>query len=174
MTPTIGKITPIIRKYQRKIFEYFGTFTRSILSMFEMTLANWPTVCRTLGEEVSEWFVLFCLLHKILIGSAAVGIINGVFMQETFKVASTDDQIMVRQNKRAAEVHRNKMLTLFDLLDSSHDGSIGPEEFLAIGHIPEVKFWLASMDLETDDLSTLFRLLDANSSGKINGSDTLV
>jgi len=31
---------------RREVFEYFGTFTRAVLSTFEMTLANWPIACR--------------------------------------------------------------------------------------------------------------------------------
>merc|ERR1712078_260290 len=62
---------------RRQVFEYFGTFTRAMLSMFEMTLANWPPICRLLSEQVSEYFVAFCLLHKLTVGFAVVGIING-------------------------------------------------------------------------------------------------
>lgn len=65
-----------------------------------------------------EWFMLLCILHKLVIGFAVVGVINGVFiqaatrkllgpvfgseklldfLQETFKVASSDNQIMMRR-----------------------------------------------------------------------------
>lgn len=37
-----------------EMYDFFGTFTRSLLSMFELTLANWPPVTRLLMEEVSE------------------------------------------------------------------------------------------------------------------------
>eukprot|EP00971_Amphidinium_carterae_P103004 2038756-Amphidinium_carterae.1 len=36
-------ITPEARM---AVYEYFGTFSRSLLSLFEMTLANWPPVAR--------------------------------------------------------------------------------------------------------------------------------
>ncbi|CAK0797615.1 unnamed protein product, partial [Prorocentrum cordatum] len=39
---------------KKATFEYFGTFSRALLSTFEMTLANWPPVCRLLMENVSE------------------------------------------------------------------------------------------------------------------------
>ena len=35
-----------------------------------------------------------------------IGVINGVFMQETFKVASTDDSIMLRQKDREVRTSR--------------------------------------------------------------------
>ena len=41
------------------VYTYFGTFSRSLLTMFEITLANWPPVCRALTENVTEpWFGL--------------------------------------------------------------------------------------------------------------------
>merc|ERR1719421_2562756 len=50
---------------QRAVFRYFGTFSRGMLSMFELTMGNFPPIAWTLSEKVSEWFILFCLLHKL-------------------------------------------------------------------------------------------------------------
>jgi hypothetical protein len=152
----------------QEVYEYFGTFTRCFLSMFEIALANWPPVIRLLTEEISEWFVLFGIVHKLTIGFAVVGVINGVILQETFKVASTDDIIMVRQRKRAAEVLKRKMVNLMEALDHSGDGLLDFDEFAIIANHPEVKLWMGAMDIETDDLPTLFQLLDANGDGAVS------
>merc|ERR1719172_428822 len=85
---------------RRAVFEYFGTFSRAMLSMFEITLANWPPVCRLLSENVSEYFMFFAVCHKLTIGLAVVGVINGVFMQETFKIASSGDGNIMREKER--------------------------------------------------------------------------
>jgi len=158
---------------QHEIYKYFGTFSRSLLSMFEMTLANWPPICRLLSEEVSEWFMVFCVLHKLTIGFAVVGVINGVFMQETFKVASTDDIIMVRQKAKAAMRHRKNMQDLFDGLDSSGDGKVNRKEFRALASYPVVQAWLASMEIRTDDLDTMFQLMDTDGSDGITFEEML-
>ena len=42
--------------------------------MFEVTLANWPPAARLLAENVSEWFMLFGVLHKLAIGFAVVSV----------------------------------------------------------------------------------------------------
>lgn len=44
--------------------------------MFEITLANWPPVSRLLAENVSEWFMLFGVLHKLAIGFAVVSVVS--------------------------------------------------------------------------------------------------
>jgi Ca2+-binding EF-hand superfamily protein len=149
------------------LFQYFGTFTRCLLSMFEITLGNWPPVARLLQDHVSEWFMIFSILHKMTIGFAVIGVINGVILQETFKVAGTDNIIMVRQKKKMAAIGREKMRRLFEALDVEGTGELSFEEFSTVATDPDVKFWLSSMDIEMDDLLTLFELIDEDHSGHI-------
>jgi len=150
---------------RRDVYKYFGTFSRSFLSMFELTFANWPTVCRLLTENVTEWFMVFCLLHKLTVGFAVLGVINGVFVQETFKVAATDDTIMVRQKEQAARVHAEKMSCLFREADEDGDGVLSLDEFRNVVADPLVRLWLASMGLDSRDVDTLFRLIDDGDGG---------
>lgn len=49
---------------KEELFLYFGTCTRSLLTMFEITLGNWPPVARLLQDHVHEAFVAFSILHK--------------------------------------------------------------------------------------------------------------
>jgi Ca2+-binding EF-hand superfamily protein len=135
--------------------------------MFEITLGNWPPVARLLSEHVSQWFIIFSVLHKMSIGFAVIGVINGVILQETFKVAGTDNVIMVRQKKKLAQIGREKMLRLFEALDADLSGTLSFEEFIIVANDPDVRFWLSSMDIEMDDLQTLFDLIDEDASGYI-------
>merc|ERR1719428_1605785 len=84
-------------------FEYFGTYWRAMVSLFELMLANWPTVCRFLMEEVHEVFGWLVVAYKLLVGFGVVGVINGVFIQETFSVAQSDEYIMIRSRLRQME-----------------------------------------------------------------------
>jgi len=166
MSPSNMSAAELLKKHQ--MYEYFGTTTRCLLSMFELALANWAPVTRLLSEEFSEWFMFICVAHKLTIGFAVIGVINGVILQETFKVAATDDMIMVRQKKRQGETIRKKMDKLFEALDHSGDGVLDYSEFEIIASQPEVKLWLGSMDIETDDIQTLFNLIDQDHSGFIS------
>lgn len=152
----------------QKMYEYFGTTSRCFLTMFELTLANWAPAVRLLTEEISEWFTPICLTFKLTIGFAVVGVINGVILQETFRVAATDDFIMVRQTKRAQLALRQKMQVLFAALDRSEDGEVDFNEFQIISCHPDVMHWLSSMDIETSDLRTLFDLVDIDGNGSIS------
>lgn len=156
---------------QIKIYWYFGTFTRSLLSLFEMTLANWPPVARLLLENVTEFWVPVCLFHKLTMGFAVVGVINGVLMQETFKVAHMDDTVMVREKQRAMRAHLAKMSLLFDEADTSGDGRLDLEEFKSILDDYEVKIWLAAMDLDVSDVEELFQMLDDGQDGHLSAEE---
>jgi len=143
-----------------EVFQFFGTFARTMLTMFEITLGNWMPPCRALVENVSEWYMLFFVLHKLLIGFSVVGVITGVFIQETFKVATTDDKIMVMQRERAVRAHTKKMKALFEHADSSGDGFLDKNEFKSVMALPSVRTWLAAMELDVDDVDHLFTLID--------------
>merc|ERR1712194_173914 len=102
-------------------------------------------------------------MHKISIGFAGVAIINGVFIQETFKVASSDDVLMVRQRERANRLHAQKMKRLFheaDVVDV--DGLISKEEWVSLLLDPQVKNWLGSMELDACDAINVFSLIDTS------------
>jgi hypothetical protein len=162
-----ASLSPDDLEVHQKMYEYFGTFSRCALSMFEIVLGNWPPVARLLSENVSEWFTIISVIHRFAIGFAIVGVINGVILQETFKVAATDDLIMVRQKKKMAENNRSKMDGLFRALGSP-DGTVTFTEFSKIAEDDIIKTWLQSMDVETDDLETLFKMIDLDGSGCIS------
>ena len=68
--------------------------------------------------------MLFCLMHKLIIGFAVIGVINGVFLQETMKIAASDPDILKRQKRKAKERNSKQMNELFQHLDTSGDGVV--------------------------------------------------
>ncbi|CAE7213709.1 Scn11a [Symbiodinium sp. CCMP2592] len=156
---------------QQRVFMYFGTFTRSFLSLFELTLANWAPVCRVLLEEVNEWWVVFCLLHKFTVGFAVVGVINAVLMQETFKVAYLDDTVMVREKMRTMRAHVAKMSELFHEADTSGDGKLDLNEFKRILKKQEVRVWLSAMELDVSHPEELFKMLNTAGDGRLSADE---
>eukprot|EP00928_Gymnodinium_smaydae_P069248 TRINITY_DN5266_c0_g2_i1.p1 TRINITY_DN5266_c0_g2~~TRINITY_DN5266_c0_g2_i1.p1 ORF type:complete len:543 (+),score=68.80 TRINITY_DN5266_c0_g2_i1:50-1678(+) len=152
---------------QTLVFTYYGTFLRSYFTLWEITLGNWPPACRILAENVSEYFFTWGLIHKLIFGFAFVAIINGVFIQETFKVTARDDVLMVRQKQARLKHHIMKMRRLLAHADTDGDGQISLQEWEKLMDDPGVKLWLASMDLEVYDARLIFQLCDTSSDGYI-------
>ena len=113
MTFVAGSFFDFSVQEQTQLFEYFGTFPRAMLTMFQMTLGTWVPVARILQEVVSPAFNVITILHKVTVGFACIGVINGVFMQETMRVAQTDDVIMMRDVARKEKIHGKKMQDFF-------------------------------------------------------------
>lgn len=143
-----------------KAFEYFGSFSRTLLTMFEVTLGNWVPVARFLHENISEWFGPCMLIYRCIVGFAFVKVITGIFINETFKVAAADDELMIMQKERQIRKHVEKMHLLFMEADDSGDGYLSKEEFYEVMKDPRVKSWLAAMDLEVRDAELVFNLVD--------------
>jgi hypothetical protein len=157
---------------RRQLWIYFGTFSRSLFTMFELTFANWPPVARLLTENVHECFMVLTVVYKMTLGFAIVAVINGVFMQETFKAAALDDNIMVRQRSRAAEIHRDKMTRLFKSVDTSDDGLISLREFADFFRDKELKLWLTALECpiasNVSEVEKIFAFLDTDCDGQIS------
>eukprot|EP00928_Gymnodinium_smaydae_P024139 TRINITY_DN19632_c0_g1_i1.p1 TRINITY_DN19632_c0_g1~~TRINITY_DN19632_c0_g1_i1.p1 ORF type:complete len:565 (-),score=51.62 TRINITY_DN19632_c0_g1_i1:102-1796(-) len=153
-----------------EVFELFGTFVRSLYSMFELSLGNFAPVGRVLADNCSEWFFVACILHKITVGFAVVGVINAIVLQETFKAASTDDALMVRQRKRQEAGLRKKLKAFFNALDVGHNEVMTLDSLLQLTHYPDVMFWLKAQGVSTGDLYSLFCLCDEDGDGIVTRS----
>merc|ERR1712137_885311 len=143
-----------------RLFEYFGSFSRCMFTMFELSLGNWIPVSRFLIEDISEWLCLLALAYKLVVGFAVIRIISGVFLHETFKSAATDDALMVMQKKRLMEKHARKMRQFIQKADMSGDGALSREEFKGVLKSEDVKAWFAAQEIDAADADLLFSLLD--------------
>lgn len=146
-------------------FEYFGTFSRALFSMFELSLANWITISRFLIEDVNEFFVIFALGYKLTMGFAVIGVVNACFIKETFKVVATDRVMMVIEKKNEKASFVKEMAALMEHADSGgdHDGTLTLKEFEQVCHDEGVKYWLSAQGLQADGAGKLFELMDDGS-----------
>jgi hypothetical protein len=158
---------------QIRAYKFFGSYTRSMMSMFELSLANWTPISRFLMENVHEWWMILLILYKLTVGFAMIGILNSVFMQETFSATELDNDIMVSKKRRADGAHRRKMLDLFEHMDFNHDGEIVRQEFANMLQEPAIRTWLTSMNLDISDGKLLFDLIDDDGDDLIHKEDLI-
>lgn len=151
-------------------FTYFGTFTKSILSMFEVTFGNWVIICRFLYSRVDVKFAFFFMAYQLVMGIAVIRIIYGVFLHVTFACATSDDDTLIAKKNRENKKFAEKMHALFQKFDASGDGSLTREEFHEIASNPLVKTWLSTMDLELTDTDLVFDLADGGD-GQMNANE---
>jgi len=143
-----------------KVFGYYGTFWRSIVTMFEITFANWAPPCRLLLDDVSELFGIFFLVYRCAIGFAVLNVIQAVFIQQTMKSAQLDDDYMIQEKTREKLKYIKRLRRVFEMLDESGDGFVCWEEFEPVLKTDQMKCLMSSLEIDVADLETLFNLLD--------------
>merc|ERR1719215_1004377 len=168
LEPYILDTDPQYEAGRLEVYKFYGSFARAMLTMFEITLGNWLPPCRALVENISEWYMLFSIVHKLIIGFSVLSVITAVFIQETFKVATFDDRIMLMSKDRARRVHAQKIWELFKRSDGDDDGYMEREEVEGILGNSDVRMWLAAMELDVDDVTLFFRDIDRDGDGRIS------
>merc|ERR1719387_2174855 len=73
---------------------YFGRWTLSMLTLFEITLAPgaWARIGRLLIFEVSPWFSLFFIPYGWGVSFAIVRVISALFLKQTLAVTANDPE----------------------------------------------------------------------------------
>lgn len=156
---------------RRQIYRYYGTFTYTILTMFEVIFANWPIPCRLLVDHVDEWFSLFFIIYRCVVGFCVLNVIGAVFVQQTMKVAADDHELFMQQQTRNAEAYARKIKDVFTKLDASGEGVIFMDEFVEILNTPTMSHFMTKLELESTDLLSLFKLIDVDDTGHVSLED---
>merc|ERR1712137_245680 len=133
-----------------------------------LTLANWIPVCRLLVDNVNMAAGYGVLVFKVVVGFAVVRVVVGVFLLETFKTASTDDELMAAQARRSQGLHASKMSRFLREADKDGDGYIQEGEFKH--YLLMEGPWLAAQGLDVQDDELLFNLLD-DGDGKLSPAE---
>mmetsp|Transcript_7942 Transcript_7942/g.17626 ORF Transcript_7942/g.17626 Transcript_7942/m.17626 type:complete len:624 (+) Transcript_7942:138-2009(+) len=155
---------------RREVWLYFGTFSRTMLTMFEITMANWAPSCRTLMDNVSEWYALFYLIYRCMFCFAVLKVIAAVFINETNRVASNDDEIAMMRDRKSTAIMTVKLKEVFSELDVTGDGEVDWAELEDALSDRQMQAWLKSLDVDIHHLADLFALID-NGEGKITLSE---
>lgn len=155
-----------------EIFLDWGSYSRAVETMFEITLANWGPPVRRLMNKVDEWWALFFLAYKLTIGFAVVQVIISTFIQQTFKVASRDEEVMIREKYANVDAMKKNVQKLFAYLDESGDGMITKEEFLNVLEDDRIRTWFGSLEVDVSEAEEIFDLLDKGD-GSVNQEEFL-
>jgi len=157
---------------RRKVFGYWGTFTRTMITMFEVTLANWATSCRVLIDNVSEAYGVAYILYRCMFCFAVVRVIAAVFITETNRVTANDDEMAILRSRRTAARQLQKLRDFFAEVDLNGDGWLSWSEFQQALDDPLVKQWLTTLGVEMIELEDLFDLMD-DGDGQISMDELL-
>jgi len=151
---------------RESLFNYYGTFTRSVITMLEIHFANWAPPCRAVMDHIGQAFGAFLIIYRCAAGFAVLNIINAVFIQQTMKVAEKNHDIKIKAAINKSKETAEELKKVFRLMDDDHDGKVTWTEFQKHLHQESCVAWMETLDINTWDLKQLFDLLD-DGDGKI-------
>lgn len=150
----------------------WGSFWRALLSMFEITFANWGPHCWFLVDNVNELWGFFFIVWRTIVGFAVIQVITSVFIQHTFKTAQGDEDVMIQDKIKATECYMTHLDNLFTELDHNETGFFTKEDLEKALRHPRVKGWFAALEIDASDAPELFVMLD-NGDGEVNKEEFL-
>ena len=80
-------------------------------------------------------------------------VVNAVFVQQTMKTASSDEELAFKQKQKDMATYTRKVKRLFQTIDISGDGAINLEEFAKLVSSPKLQFWMLGLILERESCS---------------------
>eukprot|EP00747_Dinoflagellata_sp_TGD_P089394 gnl/TRDRNA2_/TRDRNA2_164305_c1_seq2.p1 gnl/TRDRNA2_/TRDRNA2_164305_c1~~gnl/TRDRNA2_/TRDRNA2_164305_c1_seq2.p1 ORF type:complete len:269 (+),score=51.56 gnl/TRDRNA2_/TRDRNA2_164305_c1_seq2:95-901(+) len=153
---------------RRRVFDYFGTFTNALLSMFEISLANWVISCRLLYTQVDEIYGAIFVIYRCALCFAVVKVITAVFIAQTNKAAAQDEELVFKQKQKEQAKQRAKLLRVFKELDETGSGMLAWDDWKQLQDNQQLRTILSGLEISTHDLEMLFRVLDEDRNGCID------
>jgi len=143
------------------MFQHYGTAGRSLWTVFELTFSGgWPNYVRILVEEVGTGFAYLFALYISSVVFAMTRIITALFLKDTLQVAANDAEMMIREKMNEKKRYAKKLMDVFHAADHSGDGRVSLQEFQEFLEEPRVASYLATLELDTHEVKSLFWMLD--------------
>jgi Ca2+-binding EF-hand superfamily protein len=142
-------------------YEHYGSGSRAFYTLFEATLSGgWPNYARPLIEHVHSAYAIFWLCYVLIVVFAVMRVVSALFLQNTLKMASADDELMHldKMNRKAAYI--SKLKDFLAQSDADGSGTMDQKELASVLHLPDIQSWLDVIGLESHEVMGLFHVLD--------------
>jgi hypothetical protein len=111
--------------------------------------------------------VLF-VFYIIIVSLAVMNVVTGIFLQSAIEQASQDHDHMIEQQLKTKELYKERLSRLFAEIDTSKDGLLTLHEFEEHLDQEKMRAFLESLEINTHDVWTFFKLLDVDGGGVVD------
>jgi len=154
-----------IRKW---IWQHYGTSYRATYTMFQVTFAGcWPSYVNPLYENISHWYSVFFCAYVTFVVFAVMRVITAIFIKETLDAAGEDHEVVMSEKEATKQKYMRKLERVFHEVDTSGDGLISEDEFRGMMEDPNVKRFLAGLEVDLNESHSLFHML-ADDEGQVS------
>jgi hypothetical protein len=145
---------------RRTVFYYFGTFSMTMMTMFELTFGNWVVVTRILMDNIGEGWGAFMVVYRCMYCFAMIKVIAAVFITETTRIVAGDTEVAMMRKKRQIATEKNTIGEILGKIDDSGDGWLTMVELEKSFEDPLMATWAATLELTFEDLESIFSIID--------------
>jgi len=148
---------------RRRVWERFGTWTRSMLSTYEMTMAPGGFIqYRDIMEEVSPLVTMFFIVYGCTVTFAVIRVITALFLRATLSACDADDHQQAILTTKLRHEFAERLKTTIDI-DGS--GGVNSDELEILMHIPEMRDWVSDVGLSVQGVKRIYRALQTGDDG---------
>jgi len=145
------------------IWDSFGTWTNSMFTVFEITMAPGGFIrYRRLYEDVHEVFAIFIIFYVCVVTFAVVRVITAMFLKATLSASDSDEQDTARE-KSEQWSNYVKSLNKEGTSTWSARGKMNYEDLQHLIGIDHFAEWLEEVGLATFEVTRIFAALDQGS-----------
>lgn len=146
---------------KQEVFEYFGSWVRSYITLFEMTLAigTWGRYGRLIIFEVNSGYAVFFLGYLALVSFAMIRVIAALFLKDTLASAAKDSDVVTAEMNRDPR-YIKQIRKVFAEMDVTGDGVLTLEEIHEVLADTKAIAILEEFGVVPRELKGLFELMD--------------
>lgn len=147
----------------------FASVFDSNLTIFQTIVAgdSWGQVSLPIIQNAPMSFVFF-LLVQVTVGTAIMNLILAVIVDSSQSQKEESLQEIIQKKEAEFEEAAEHLLKLCSMLDTDKSGCLAKDEILAGFEMPEFRITMQAMNLEHDDMSAIFDVLDDDGSGDVS------
>jgi hypothetical protein len=153
---------------------HFGSLSRSAFTLFKCVVGglDWGEAAFVLSD-VSPFLVALFIVYIVFVSLAVMNVVTGIFLQFALEQAAFDQDHMITQQLKEKDNYMANLTLLYHDLDSSRAGAITLADFEEHLGGEKLQAFLQSLDINTSDAWTFFKLLDVDGGGTL-GLDEFV
>jgi len=151
------------------LYRYWATVPRSMFTLLKAICGgiSWEEVVHPLSDVDPTTVGLF-IIYILFAELAVLNVITGVFCQNAIDSAQHDkdlvtQSILANKKKYIQQIHK-----IFNDIDVDNSGTITIQEFKKHLNNVNVKAYFESLELDTSDVWSLFRMMDTDAGNAID------
>jgi len=148
---------------------WFETVPQSMLTLFLIISdgLDWDTVLNPL-QQASPVAAAFLMFYVIITVFAVVNVVNGVFVNTAVETAMHDKDVASMKQLQLQESIVQTLKQVFEEIDANGTCLVSLEDIEVAMETRKLGGFLESMGISTQDMITLFMILDADKSGLLD------